>query len=134
VNLTHPFYYETWPVIRVIVHGPHSGLTDEYDALIDTGAQVSVFDTTVADDLEIDLSSAERFLVSVVGGQRVEARIAPIRLALLQLPDLTIELDVVLAPGIASRTGNVIGLDVLAHFDLALSHSQRVGFLGRTRP
>jgi hypothetical protein len=130
VNLSYPFYYEAWPEITVIVHSAASGLTNEYQALLDTGAQVTVFDTGVADYLSIDLSNLERFSVSVVGGQHVEARIAPVRLALLQLPELTIELDVVFADGIASSTGNIIGLDILAHFDLALSHRQKMGFLG----
>ena len=133
MNLTFPFHYDAWPEITVIVHSPQSGLTDEYQALIDTGAQITVFDTRVADELEINLRNSEQFSISVVGGQSVEARVAPLRMALLQLPELTIELDVIFASGIASSTGNLIGLDVLSHFDLFLSHSQRMGFLGPAR-
>jgi hypothetical protein len=45
--------------------------------------------------------------------------------------ELSLRLPVAFAPIQATTAGNLLGLDVLSHFDFALSHSQRLGYLGR---
>jgi hypothetical protein len=53
------------------------------------------------------------------------------RLALLDRSDLVVTLPIAFAEGIERSTGNLIGLDVLEHFEFALAHRDRLGYLGR---
>jgi predicted aspartyl protease len=130
VNLTHPFAYETFPRIRLIVHSTETGLTADIDALIDTGAEYSILDLNVAQDLELNLDGAQSIEMTPVGGHTFEAKVSPVRLSLLQVPELRIETLVLFANDVATTPGNLIGLDVLQYFDLAILHSQRRGLIG----
>jgi hypothetical protein len=130
VNLTYPFSYETFPSIRLIVHSTETGLTADVEAIIDTGAEFTILDLNVAQGLELDLSGADSVSMTPVGGHSFEARVAAVRLSLLEIPELTIETLVLFADEVATSPGNLIGLDVLRYFDLAISHSQRIGMLG----
>ncbi len=51
---------------------------------------------------------------------------------LLDEPDLQITVEAAFAPEVELTFGNLIGLDVLEHFDFALSHRERIGYLGRS--
>lgn len=57
-----------------------------------------------------------------------------VTLRLLDEPDLEISLPVLFGETGQGRLGNLIGLDVLEHFDFGLSHAKRLGYLGRTLP
>jgi hypothetical protein len=130
VNLTHPFTYDDFPRIRLIVHSTVSGLTTDTEALLDTGAEFSILDLNVAQKLELDLSNAASVRMTPVGGHSFDAMISPVRLSLLEVPELTIETLVLFADDVAATPGNLIGLDVLRYFDVAISHSQHQGILG----
>jgi hypothetical protein len=77
------------------------------------------------------LASGTPVSIRGVGGATLEARLITVELALLTERDLTITLPVAFATIDGLGVGNLIGLDVLEHFDFALSHSQRTGYLGR---
>jgi len=130
VNLTHPFTYETFPRLRLIIHSTVTGLTTDTEAIIDTGAEFTILDLNVAEGLELDLSLAQSVPMTPIGGQSFEAKIAPVRMSLLEVPELTIETLILFADEVATTPGNLIGLDVLRYFDIAISHSQRSGIIG----
>ena len=69
-----------------------------------------------------------------LGGGVIEAVLLEIDLLLLDEEELLLRGPVAFAPLQAIRVGNLIGLDVLEHFDLALSHRERLGYLGRPTP
>jgi predicted aspartyl protease len=105
--------------------------TKATEALIDTGADLSLFDEGLAQDLGLDLQSLPAVNLSGVGGLLREARLAEVRLTLLDLAELQVTLEVAFAPEVELAHGNLIGLDVLEHFDFALAHADRLGYLGR---
>ena len=132
MNLTHPFYYDDFPRIRLIVHSTETGLTTDTEALLDTGAEFSILDLNVAGKLDLDLALASSVRMTPVGGRSFDAKIATVRLSLLEVPELTLETLVLFAEEVATAPGNLIGLDVLRYFDIAISHSQRAGLIGRS--
>jgi aspartyl protease len=99
------------------------------EALIDTGADVSLFDARFASKLEIDLDPLPHIALSGVGGLLREASVAEVTLRLLDAPALEVRLEVAFASDVESIHGNLIGLDVLEHFGFGLSHNHRVGYL-----
>jgi hypothetical protein len=110
---------------------PNTGVGKLIRAHIDTGAQITILDHSVARDIEMDLSSARTVDLTGLGGQ-VEGRAAEVELRLLDQPELTLRLEVVFVERMSPRLGNLISLDVLEHFDLGLPHRQRIGYLGRS--
>jgi hypothetical protein len=129
-HLRFSFSYIRYPVIPILVRAPDSGQERVEPALIDTGADLSIFDATVARRLRLDLGHAPQVTLAGVGG-RIPGHILEVDLVLLGEPELTISLPVAFVPGFAERLNNLIGRDVLEHFDFALMHSQRLGYLGR---
>ena len=101
------------------------------EALIDTGTELSLFDQSVAHLIGLNLENAPTITVYGVGGLARDVRLSEVTLRLLGLPDLEVRLQVGFAPDIDLGTGNLIGLDVLEHFDFALAHADRLGYLGR---
>jgi predicted aspartyl protease len=129
-SLDFEFLYLDGPVISVTLRSPETLRSAFTAALIDTGADIRLFDTTVADRLGLSLSEAPTAKIRGVGGAEVEARLADAELLLLGEPDMSIRILLAFAPsGLA--VGNLIGLDVLSRFDCALSQASRPGYLGR---
>ena len=130
LSLDFEFLYLDGPVISVTVLSPETLRSAFTAALIDTGADISLFDTTIADRLGLNLPEAPTARVRGVGGAEMEARLADAELLLLGEPDMSIRISLTFAPsGLA--VGNLIGLYVLSRFDFALSHASRLGYLGR---
>jgi hypothetical protein len=90
-----------------------------------------LFDAGIAADLGIDLDRLPTSILSGVGGLLREASLAEVTLRLLDHPDMEVRLEVPFAPYVELLHGNLIGLDVLEHFDFALAHADRVGYLAR---
>jgi hypothetical protein len=90
-----------------------------------------LFDSRFADELDISMDGLPRIAISGVGGLVREANLAEVTLRLLGHPDLELRLEVAFAPDVELLHGNLIGLDVLEHFDFALAHADRLGYLGR---
>jgi len=120
-KLDFEFTYQQEPVVSVTVYSPFTGRLFSTDALIDTGAEVSMFDIAVAQRLGIDLTRAPSAGIVGVGG-RVEARLAEVELRLMDNAELRLWLEVAFVAGQTQDLGNLIGLDVLSHFDFGLSH------------
>ena len=131
LNFDFEFFYPSLPRITVVLTSLESGRSGRTGALLDTGAEVTLFDSSVAQRLGIDLARAAAIPVSGVGGALSDAKLATVQLALLGEPDLTVSLPVAFASIEGLAVGNLIGLDVLSHFDFGLSHRDRLGYLGR---
>ena len=98
---------------------------------MDTGADRSVVDSLVLADIDQDPEFIALTTVGGAGGGSLDAAIYEVELWLLDRDDMRITLPVAFAAGIERTVGNLIGLDVLEHFDFALAHRDRLGYLGR---
>ncbi|HEX5368064.1 MAG TPA: retropepsin-like aspartic protease [Dehalococcoidia bacterium] len=129
LTFEYSFLYFSEPVIPVRIIAASGQVTR--DALIDTGADIALFDEMIASDLGLDLSHAPTGVISGVGGLLRDVRIAEVRIELLGHKDLSVLVDVAFAPDVEITSGNLLGRDVLEHFTFGLEHSKRLGYLGR---
>jgi hypothetical protein len=129
LNLSFEAAYVFEPVILVTLRSVRNDRELESLAIIDTGAQRSLFDESLARRLGIDLDNLATTELSGIGG-RIPVREAVIQLQLLGEPDLSVIMPVSFAPNVQTDFGNLLGLDVLTHFDLGLSHANRAIHLG----
>jgi hypothetical protein len=131
-NLAFDFFYYRVPRVALDLLNTPTGRSLSTQALLDTGAEVSLFDEWLAVRLGLDLEDAEPINVSGVGGEIRRARLGQVEVRLLEEDDLALTTRIAFAPNVEATFGNLIGLDVLEHFDFALSHGQRTGYLGRS--
>jgi predicted aspartyl protease len=131
LSLDFHFRYLHEPFIPVVLINPASGTSFASRALIDTGAQASLFDELVAQRLGLNLRTATGRTISGIGGSTGLAGTALVEIKLLGLDALSSVLELRFVPGIEEQLGNLLGLDVLSFFDFGLSHANRVGYLGR---
>jgi hypothetical protein len=129
-NFDFEFFYTDGPVVSVEMRSLITGLLVAAEAWIDTGAEISLFDAALADELGMDLSNSPERLLVGVGGQ-ISARLAPIDLRLLGEEDLSVVVEIGFVVGQTERLSNLLGLDVLSSFDFGLSHGNRTGYIGR---
>jgi len=132
LNLEFEFSYPFGPVIDLRLRSPNSSASTLSSALVDTGADISLFDESVAESLGIDLTGLGEVVIRGVGGSLTVARLITIEPLLLDEPDLSVTGNIAFARIRGLGTGNLIGLDILDHFDFGLSHRDRLGYLGRT--
>ena len=90
--------------------------------LIDTGADATILDEALAEQLAMDLKGVAPVAVRGYGG-RTYGRPAVLDLVPLSQDELRVRVDVVFVPGVADEIGNVLGLDYFAYVDLSLSHA-----------
>jgi hypothetical protein len=131
LNAPIEFLYHREPVIDVSVSAGSSGRSFRTTALLDTGANLSLFDDRIASRIGLDLADAPTIVVRGLSGDIQEVRLASVELRLLIQDDLHVFSQVGFASHLDEIAGNLIGLDVLASFDFGLSHANRVGYLGR---
>jgi hypothetical protein len=129
-NFQFEFSYPSLPRITLRLTARETGRSGRTGALLDTGAEISLFDLTVAERIGLDLVHAPTVVISGVGGELSGARLATVELMLLDEADLSIALPVAFTPLEGLGVGNLLGLDVLSHFDFGLSHRDRLGYLG----
>jgi hypothetical protein len=108
-----------------------SATTVETTALIDTGADVSLFDELLAQTLGLSLDGSPEVRIGGIGGS-ILARMQSIEIRLFHRPDLVAILEVGFVVDAEASFGNILGLDAVSFFDFALSHASRSGYLGRT--
>jgi hypothetical protein len=122
LNLTFESTYLIGPFIDITLRSIETGLEADTLAIVDTGAQVSLFDDALAQRLGIDLGSAVPTRI---------CRTTTVELRLLGEAQLLVVLPVAFATGVQTEIGNLLGLDVLEYFDFGLSHVNRTIQLGR---
>jgi predicted aspartyl protease len=125
------FSYLHQPRISVRIISPATGLSRVVSVLVDTGADVSLLDSLLADRLGIALEREQAISIEGVGGAITQARMAEVDIRLLDEEEMVLHLPVAFAPLQTTTVGNLLGLDILAHFDFGLSHRDRLGYLGR---
>ena len=131
LSLDCDFRYTDDPEISVLVQSPLTGFETTTYAFIDTGAQRSLLDMRILRDIGHSDIPMERLSLYGVGGGQVAVELFRIRISLLGEPALTAELPLAFSEDVESGSGNLIGLDVLQHFDFGLAHRDRLGYLGR---
>jgi uncharacterized membrane protein len=132
VNLDFEFFYPLQPVIAVSIRSAVGPRFYQTGAYLDTGAEVTLFDTTVAVRAGIDITAGRQVTIIGVAGDRIAASLTTVTLRLLDEPELEVTLPVAFGSTGDRGFGNLIGLDVLEHFDFAISHRERLGYLGRS--
>jgi len=125
------FEYEFLPAVAVIFTSSETGASTEAQAIVDTGAEGMLLDTTIADDLGVNLVLAPPIQIGRVGGILSEARVAEVQISSPGHSDIRAVVRAAFAPNVATDYGNLLGLDFLASIDSALSHNTRLGYLGK---
>ena len=81
INLKHPFSYKQFilrPIIPVSLK--YKDRSIRYEALIDSGADFSIFPSDIAQSLEIDFGNSKRVCFSGIDGDILEGQISEITL------------------------------------------------------
>ena len=134
MNLDFEFIYFQYPAIALEIAREDEGIYAPAAAILDTGSELSLFDLSVANDISFDLRDAASLRIRGIGGEIREAKLAMVHLRLMGRPELSASIEVAFVPEMEILSGNILGLDVLNFFDLALSHSKQIGYLGVTDP
>ena len=132
MNLDFGFTYRGNPEISISIVNRSSGASTSRFAYIDTGADVTMLDENIAGEIGIALEPWDDSSVRGIGGGRSNVQLAEVELRLLETPALSIALEAVFVPHLEDTVGNLIGLDVLSRFDIALSHGRSSGSIGNT--
>jgi predicted aspartyl protease len=125
--------YDDVPSIPLIVRHGQAGNDVQIEAYIDTGADGTLLDETIAQALGIDLSAGNPARVRGVGGGFLPGRMALIELVFEREETLIVPVVATFAAGVLESVGNLLGLDVWTALDLGLSHSTRSVYLGLPR-
>ncbi len=125
------FSYDFNPTVTLRVTSPRTGASVTVRAIIDTGADRSVLDSFILQDIDPDAEMTGATSFTGAGGAAVDVAFYEVELALLDRDDMRVTLPIAFAFGLRRSVGHLIGLDVLEHFDFALAHRDRLGYLGR---
>ena len=123
------FSYRSDPIISVRVTSRATGISTVTTALIDTGAQRSVFGARVARRLGLELVSPAVITLHGIGGSATKGHVHEVDVLLLDESDLSLRLPLAFSEGDLTAE-NLIGLDVLSFFDFGVSHANRLGYFG----
>jgi hypothetical protein len=115
---------------RTLVRLARDGAWIDAWALIDTGADVSLFDTELASGLALSAARPDRRItVSGIGGTTRHIPFWRVTISPAVLP-IGVDLLVGFAPGLAKSTGNLLGRDFLESLHFGLDHRSRLLYLG----
>jgi hypothetical protein len=129
LNFTAEQTYRELP--RTLVRLARQGHWIDAWALVDTGADVSLFDADLALALALPVAEPDqRVTVAGIGGTRRRIPFWRITMSLALIP-IHIELLVGFAPGLAKSTGNLLGRDFLQSVHFGLDHRARLLYLGQ---
>jgi hypothetical protein len=132
VNLQYEFTYDRNPELSFLVVGTESGIALPLSAYIDSASDVTALDASIARILGLDWDDMPQVGFRGVTGRGTGARVGEIELLPLHKAELATILDVIFVEDLLPSVGNLLGLDILARFDIAISHSERRGYIGRS--
>jgi hypothetical protein len=119
--------------IPVIVRSTATGREVMSEALVDSGAEKSLFDAELAGSLGLDLSQAPMGRLKGLGGSVDAVPTGELKLVLLFQRQLSVTVNVGFVPKLAEDFGNILGLDALAFVDFGLSHARKQVYFGLPR-
>jgi predicted aspartyl protease len=131
LTLEFEFDYPFDPSITIRVRAPETGRSRLTSVLIDTGADRTILDLRLAERIGLDGAGGRNVTLVGLGSGAVEAVVMDVELLLLDEEDLSVIAPIAFAPSHEIGVGNLLGLDLLAHFDFGLAHGERLGYLGR---
>jgi hypothetical protein len=134
LNFQFEFTYPFEPTITLRARSSITGRSRLAPVQVDTGADRTVLDLRIAVSIGLDPGSGQTISLMGLGGGTIEGVVMDVELLLLDEEELLIRAPVAFAPLQAIHVGNLLGLDLLEHFDFGLSHHQRLGYLGRSSP
>jgi predicted aspartyl protease len=120
--------YNASPSVPALVINPETGQRLEVNVIVDTGAEGTVLDQSVALALGLDLHGESANLSGLAGSAL--APLHDVEIVVLAEPRLSVRVKAAFIEGIGSSLGNLLGLDFFEHVDLGLSHSKRTLYLG----
>ena len=101
------------------------------EAFIDTGAEATILDSTVAVQLGPDLEISDRYNVAGLGGRITTVPSARVEIQIMAVPELSGIVNALFLDNFEVLHGNLIGLDLLESIDFGLSHRDRIMYFGR---
>ena len=127
---TFEFHYVRQPYLPVRLTSP-AWRTVLAQAVVDTGADLSLFDDSLADSLGIDLTNASYVRLRGIGGEQ-RAYLSEVELCPMDRPQLAVTLSIGFMQNVGANLGNLVGMDLLAVLDFGMSHANRTLYLGRS--
>lgn len=135
LRLDYAFPYQEEPIIPLRLSNAAASV--ETETLLDTGADVSLFDAALAEFLNVHFYASNAFRVVGISGIADRVRYAWLEVAIRGLPDdlAVSQLAIGFVPGLSKTVGNLLGRNFLQHFDFGLHHhvfpARRRLYLGR---
>jgi predicted aspartyl protease len=114
--------------VPALIVDPETGRRVEINLVVDTGAEGTVLDRSVAIELNLDLGR-ESASLSGLGGAAV-APIHDVEIVVLAEPRLGVRVRAAFVEGIGAALGNLLGLDYFEKVIVGLSHSKRTLYFG----
>lgn len=130
MNLSFEHSYIGEPSVPILVRSPLTGREVVVDALIDTGSNVTMLEAWVASRLDIEVDTVAHTSVVGVGGVVPDVALAEVEITILAEDQLSAKVLAAFLPANVPPIGNLIGTDVLAFFDLGLSHANQTLYFG----
>lgn len=107
------------PIIRIPILTKYG--YQNFDFLVDTGADCSMMPAAAAQDLSIDLEDSSRIKFQGIGGESVSARIARIKMKIIEEP-----IAVTCAFAARENTPFILGRkDIFSKFSLTFDNSRK---------
>jgi hypothetical protein len=139
--MTHLHLEEQFPYRRadrptVVVRLSYGDSQVDAEAMLDTGASVSIFDASLASLLDISLARARRIPVLGLDGKIRAAALVPLDLAVLPVSaGIRLgQIPVAFLDNIERTVGNLLGREgFFSAVDLGLSHARRTIHLSLAR-
>lgn len=131
LNLTHERLYDELP--EIVVRLRHAGHWVDAWGVLDTGADVTLFDVELMSSLPLLIRSQPQRRTRVVGIGRIFGLISLWAVDVeVIVPSLagSSRILVGFAKGLAKTTGNLLGRDFLQAVHFGLNHGERLLYLG----
>ncbi len=128
IEFAHAREYEHWPLVPALIINPQTGGQIEVNLVVDTGAESTVLDSSIAAALSLALGPRSGWLTGLGGS--TPASTGEVEVMLLSEPALLVRVNAAFVTGIGENLGNLLGLDYFEHVNMGLSHSNRTLYFG----
>jgi hypothetical protein len=123
--------YSYRPLLEVEVGGPHQ--SRRFKALVDSGTDVTVMDSVIAELLGLATDDRTPATVSGVGQSQI-GFIAPVSIKVERFPDKVFNFEVIFVESLSNNFDIILGQqDFFANFNVTFKRSQNIFFLELVR-